>query len=75
MTPLRAKKLVRRVGQLVVECDEIGVTFRKFGCRTRLSYQWEQVACLGTPDKAVIVADEKQAGIEVLRTIGIENLR
>jgi len=76
MTPLRNKPVIRRVGQMVVEIDAIGVTLRRYRGRRRIELTWEQVAGLSGLDEPITAVAEKQVGMrELRRVLGIENLR
>jgi hypothetical protein len=59
----------RRIGNLVVQLSESGITIRGYRRHKGRDYTWEQVASLAMDDLPLVRAAEQAAGITVLAEV------
>ena len=60
------RPIKRRIGGLVVQVSESGITIRGYRRRKSRTYTWEQVASLAADDLPLVRAAEQVAGTTVL---------
>jgi len=69
MNPMLTKlksPLRRRLGRLVIELSDEGITLRGYRRHQGRTYTWEQIASLAADDFPLVRAAEKAAGTKVL---------
>ena len=66
MLTARRQLIRRRVGNLVIQLTETGLTIRGYRRRKARSYTWEQVASLAADDLPLVRAAEHTAGAKAL---------